>query len=212
MIEWLKAQSYKDVARFYEEHYIQDGAQSFCEDRSPILELLKHFSIPDDQDFDPYKRLLDAGCGNGDFLLQVCHRMQCYGVEISRKAFLLAKAKVGHVAELGEMAIEEIPKHWRGTFDYVTCLGVLEHTMEPRKCHEVLMDCLRPAGILLVTVPLQFETSLSYILREKNQNTNERFGSVDDWIDLFGKNEEGFAEIGEGDTKHLAIIYKKEEA
>lgn len=211
MIEWLGAKSYKDVGKFYDEHYQQDGASSFTEDRRQILELLRHFSVPADGNFDPNSRLLDAGCGNGQFLQEVSHKMNCAGVEVSKEAFLLAKQKVGHVADLRLLPMEEIPDEWEGAFDYVTSLGVLEHTMDPRACFKKLFSCLKPGGMLLVTVPIEFPDCLRYIRAERNQNTNERFDSVEGWTRFFGADEEGFSEVGEGEGKHVALIYRRQE-
>ena len=212
MKQWLMAERTEDVGRFYDEHYLKDGAISFTEDRTSVIDILKRFSVPYAKEgFTKSQRLLDAGCGNGQFIETMCEHVFCVGVEVSKAAFYIATDKLGGRAYIFDTPIENIPSDWIGTFDYVTCLGVLEHTMDPRKCFSKLMDCLKPGGILLVTVPLDFNDCFRYIIAERNQKTNERFASVDEWREYFGIAEEAFSIIGEGETKHVALVYEKRE-
>lgn len=211
MKEWLKARSFEDVGRFYDDHYLKDGAESFKEDRTQVIELLRRFRLPAGSDFSFEHRMLDAGCGNGQMIEQLCDKMECVGIEVSRAAYLIARNKLGSRAVIKQMPIEEIEGHWEGMFDFITCLGVLEHTMDPKACHGILMRCLRPGGLLIATVPIEFDDCFMYIRAEANQRTNERFATIDEWLDYFGRGEEAFVVVGEGETKHVAIIFRKEE-
>lgn len=212
MKEHLGASSHQDVGKFYDEHYIASGDGAFSEDRTKIVQLLKEFSMP--PELGKGMRLLDAGCGNGQFIEYVCDRLDCVGIEVSEVAFLISIKKLdgkSGKAEIHRMSIDEIPDSWFGTFDYVTSLGVIEHTMNPRLCKAILARCLKTGGILLITVPIEFPNCFRYLSGEKNLETNERFATVDEWRDYLGGDEESFEIIGDGETKHLALIYRKRE-
>jgi len=72
------------------------------------------------------KKLLDIACGQGE-LLQVAQEkaLMCYGVDISDKAVQIAKHKVQ-----GEITVADVEiglDYPDCCFDYITCLGSLEH-------------------------------------------------------------------------------------
>ena len=208
MIEWLKAESPYDVGRFYDAKYARDGAQAlsrgYWED---MISMIRLHGGP----FDQKKRLLDAGCGHGQFLSEVCDDLECVGIDVSAKAVGLAEERLGENAEIINMAMENLGVLF-SEFDYIVSFGAIEHTMNPKRCFDNLMCLLKPEGIILITVPLEFEDPLRYIRGEENQKTNERFATVNEWLDYFGNKHESWSIIGTGEIKDLAIITRKEKS
>jgi 2-polyprenyl-3-methyl-5-hydroxy-6-metoxy-1,4-benzoquinol methylase len=103
-------------------------------------------------------RVLDYGCGNGDYLL----RLQPVGYEVAGMEFdaLLLDRLTEHgilvadVAEAGDVA-------WDGAFDHITLSHVLEHVPDPHDLLARLFRWLKPGGTLFVEVPNAKATGLT---------------------------------------------------
>jgi 2-polyprenyl-3-methyl-5-hydroxy-6-metoxy-1,4-benzoquinol methylase len=94
-------------------------------------------------------RLLDIGCGAGEFLTVAEHSgFRPVGLEPSKTAFEIArKAHPVIRGELGTVGFKE------DTFDVVTLWSVLEHVPEPSACLRRIRGLLRQDGILALRVP-----------------------------------------------------------
>lgn len=98
----------------------------------------------------PPGRLLDVGCGTGDFLRVARGRSwQVSGTEISPHAVKAAAAeglevKPGEVWEAGFSS---------GAFDVVTCWHVIEHVADPRRVLEEIRRVLKSGGWLVLATP-----------------------------------------------------------
>lgn len=101
----------------------------------------------------PYRgggRLLDVGCGNGEFL-SLAHKAgwDTYGIDIDLRALTLAK-NGHHKLICGTL---ETVKFQPSYFDVITILQVLEHCHNPiqvlEECHRILKD----DGLIVVSVP-----------------------------------------------------------
>jgi len=98
--------------------------------------------------------LLDIGCGTGKFL--VAARDAGYGVtgiELDRNAARFAKERLGlqrifplTIAEFAEQRAEE-------RFDVVTFFEVLEHQAAPVEFLQKVKACVRPGGVIALSVP-----------------------------------------------------------
>lgn len=95
------------------------------------------------------ERLLDVGCGEGNFLTQALARgAEPSGVEPNRTAAQIARSKNLHVFE----AFSEV--HGLGTpYDVITAFQVLEHVVDPIAFIGGCVELLRPGGVLIVGVP-----------------------------------------------------------
>lgn len=207
MKEWLKADSPADVGKFYDEQYRRDGLNALSKgDWHEIISKL----IEVGGSFSKNKRLLEAGCGHGEFLSNICEEVDCVGIDISAVACQLAQKRLGEDAEILHMGMEDLGGLFT-TFDYVVSFGAIEHTMNPRKCFDNLLNLVKPGGVLYVLVPLDFEDCFRYIRQEAIQKTNERFATAEEWLEYFGnKQESWFIVGGNAETKDLAIIVRKE--
>jgi ubiquinone/menaquinone biosynthesis C-methylase UbiE len=104
-------------------------------------------------------KLLDVGCGNGDFVFSVKEKFtECYGVDISPMRI----QKAHEVSE--EMGIAQ-QLHFESCdidggfpfsesfFNVVTCVSVLEHVFNPPSTIEEIYRILKPGGSFIVQVP-----------------------------------------------------------
>lgn len=206
MIEWLKAKSPADVGKFYDIKYKAAGFDALS--RGEWWDIVAKLEERGGG-FSKSKTLLEAGCGHGQFLEEVCESLECTGIDVSAEAVRLARERLGEDAEVINMAMEDLGG-LHGKFDYIVSFGAIEHTMNPRAVFDALFGLLKPGGIILVTVPLQFDDCLRYIRDEVVQETNERFGTAEEWLDKFGNREEEFFILGEGESRDIGIIARKE--
>jgi SAM-dependent methyltransferase len=139
--------SANDVKSWYNQHYAAKGLESMRPAAAyPVfLDLL---------DAKPGTRLLDVSCGAGS-LLAAAHRrgVAAVGVDLSDEAVRLAK-RVTPGAEVAVGAGEALAFHDH-TFDYVSCLGALEHFLDMGQGLEEMKRVAKPDARLCIMVPNQ---------------------------------------------------------
>lgn len=95
-------------------------------------------------------RILDVGCGNGDFLAFLRrHGWDVYGTEFSAAACEMARAR-GIKVHQGSLTSSGYPDEY---FDVVTLWHVLEHVEYPASELAEARRLLRDDGLLIVEVP-----------------------------------------------------------
>lgn len=96
-------------------------------------------------------RLLDVGCGRGDFLqaMQATGRWQASGLERDQEAVQIARAR-GLDVHHGEIPDYPFPP---ASFDVITLWDVLEHLEQPHRTVQSLLTWLQPGGILVIRTP-----------------------------------------------------------
>jgi SAM-dependent methyltransferase len=96
-------------------------------------------------------RVLDVGCGGGA-LLATFQRAgwECAGIEPSRDLAASASAVLGGGVHQG--MLEEAPFE-SATFDVITAIHSLEHSLDPIRFLECCHRLLKPRGALLIEVP-----------------------------------------------------------
>jgi 2-polyprenyl-6-hydroxyphenyl methylase/3-demethylubiquinone-9 3-methyltransferase len=92
--------------------------------------------------FVPDGRVLDIGCGSGEFLAALLHHTGV-GVEPDRRYRALA----------GRKGLTVSPDWPTGTFDAVTLWDVIEHVNDPVEIIGRAYERLRPGGVLLLDTP-----------------------------------------------------------
>lgn len=97
-------------------------------------------------------KLLEAGCGSGDFLMAAQARgCDVSGVEFSPHAVGNANKRLGSErAFVGTMA--DVPAS-RGPFDVVCAFDVIEHVRKPMEFLTQAASLLRPGGIIYLVTP-----------------------------------------------------------
>jgi SAM-dependent methyltransferase len=92
-------------------------------------------------------RVLDFGCGAGDFLAEMLGRgWDCSGVELSERAIDAAR-------ERGLEVRRSIAEFGDGGFDYVRANHSLEHVLDPPAILREMFRVLKPGGTLFIGVP-----------------------------------------------------------
>src|SRR5216683_2519222 len=98
--------------------------------------------------------LLDIGCGTGNFLAAA--RGAGYGVtgiELDRNAARFAKERLGLQKVLPLTISEFAEQHAEERFDVVTFFEVLEHQAAPVEFLQKVKACVRPRGMIALSVP-----------------------------------------------------------
>ena len=104
--------------------------------------------------FPPFggSRVLDIGCGTGDYLAAMSALgWQCFGCEVSEAALTVARRRVPE-ATLYHGTLDEIPLE-HDSFEAVTLWHALEHLEDPLKALKRIRDLLVTDGRLLVALP-----------------------------------------------------------
>lgn len=99
-------------------------------------------------------KLLDIGCGTGNFLAAA--RDAGYGVtgiELDRNAARFAKERLGLQRVLPLAISEFTEQHAEERFDVVTFFEVLEHQAAPVEFLQKVRACVRESGVIAVSVP-----------------------------------------------------------
>jgi len=100
----------------------------------------------------PDSRVLDVGCGNGDFLrlLQQHYRCRVNGLDISENAARLAKKQYGIDVFWGDILSAPYEKK---SFDLITLRSVIEHISDPKGAMEKAFTLCKPSGLLFIKTP-----------------------------------------------------------
>jgi len=98
------------------------------------------------------RRVLDVGCGWGDFLSAAKKAgAEVHGLDISPVAIAQARDRLGE-ADLRTGLAEELP--WENeTFDWVVCLGSLEHLTDPGRGVAEMRRVARHDGHIYINLP-----------------------------------------------------------
>ncbi|CCW35486.1 methylase involved in ubiquinone/menaquinone biosynthesis [Chthonomonas calidirosea] len=103
-----------------------------------------------DPTFSKPGRLLDIGCGSGQFLYKMRQQgWEVYGVEVNEQA-----VAVGRAAELDIRHGNLLEAHFEANyFDYIRANHSFEHIVNPHETLEEIHRILKPEGKLLIGVP-----------------------------------------------------------
>jgi 2-polyprenyl-3-methyl-5-hydroxy-6-metoxy-1,4-benzoquinol methylase len=96
-------------------------------------------------------RVLDVGCGRGEFLALLKKRgFQVAGLESGNEAVKRGREDFGLEITNGTLAGADFPEN---SFDAVTMWHVLEHLPNPREALNAVRKLLKPGGVLLLALP-----------------------------------------------------------
>lgn len=101
-----------------------------------------------------FDRILDIGCGDGNFsilLKRACQAKEVYGVEISQKGVDCARANGVNVTQL-DIDDEDFPFD-SDFFDAIFAGEILEHLFDPDHCLTEIHRVLARKGLCVITTP-----------------------------------------------------------
>lgn len=99
------------------------------------------------------RRLLEVGCGHGDFLVEAARRgFEVSGVEYSSHACDVARAKLAGAGTVVRGEIEQLVEH-RHQFDLCVACDVIEHVRRPDDFLRQMHDLLVPGGLCFLATP-----------------------------------------------------------
>ncbi|MGZ8463014.1 MAG: class I SAM-dependent methyltransferase [Candidatus Deferrimicrobiaceae bacterium] len=99
----------------------------------------------------PDGRLLDIGCGNGDFLARMRGKgWEVEGLEVDSEAVKSARSRHGLTIHHGALETWKLPD---GSFDAITANHVIEHVHDPIALIRECLRVLKPGGVLVLATP-----------------------------------------------------------
>lgn len=138
-------------------------------------------------------KLLDVACGTGEFAVEAKKLgMEVFGIDLSNYAIDYAKK---HIDGTFSVASGEKLPFKENVFDFVTCIGSLEHFPHPEKGVSEMARVVKKDGICLIHVPnLMFAGHIYMTMRygvmpsEGGQSFSEVFYTYEGWKKLFEEN------------------------
>lgn len=130
----------------------------------------------------PGSRLIDAGCGTGDFL-QLCEAwfpgVERSGLEMSRTGAEIARARApGADVRQCDLLAEGCPPDFLGWATHAVCSEVLEHVDEPERLLREACRALGPGGTIVITVPGGPRTAYDRHIGHRRHFDRRRLASV----------------------------------
>jgi SAM-dependent methyltransferase len=172
----------QDIKAWYNRRYADRGLGSM---RPPDA----YQVFLDALDVQPGRTLLDIACGTGFLLHAATQRgLKTYGTDISEEAVRLSR-QTSPESEVSVGKGEDL-KFPDGLFDYVTCIGSLEHFLDMEKGLGEMKRVSKPDALLCITVPNSnfLYWRVSGKRGTEQQDINEHLMSLSEWKDLFSRN------------------------
>lgn len=178
MIERMRTKSAKQVRKFYDAIYKRGG---YFSDENFNKRALRILGVNNKEN----AKLLDIGCGQGTLLAAAEKYVKTYGVDISAEAVKRAK-KNARKTVFKVTTAEKLPFP-PGHFDYITCMGSLEHFFDIDKALREMKRVSKKGVKILVHVP-NSKYLIHIILGVNTQGQiNERLATEEEWRKIIEK-------------------------
>jgi SAM-dependent methyltransferase len=168
-----------DVKAWYNHHYAATGLQTMRPAQAYPLFL-------DVLDARPHTSLLDVSCGAGSLLAAARARdVEPVGIDLSDEAVRLAR-RVAPGALVTVGAGEALPFR-SATFDFVSCLGSLEHFIDMGQGLREMIRVAKPTARLCIMVPNEDFIGWKLLGHQgtAQQDINEHLLPLSAWRQLF---------------------------
>ncbi len=154
LAELNRNQPGENLAQNYPDAYYGLGDRKFIKFFDVLREVLSKYRLRNFRSAVGSKpiKVLDIGCGDGDFLKQIyAQASQIYGVELSGAAFKRASRIPGiHLLPADRVCADSYPKQY---FDAITLWHVFEHLPDPLQTLSYCRKWLKSEGYLFIEVP-----------------------------------------------------------
>lgn len=133
------------------------------------------------------KKLLDVGCGKGDLLRNAEQRnLITYGIDISDEAISLARKIAKHsTLQVGEA---ESISYSSNFFDYITCLGTLEHFSDITKGVREMKRIAKDNARFCILVPNSNFLLWKFKKHKGTEQPQELLLNLKEWKDILMRN------------------------
>jgi len=132
------------------------------------------------------EKLLDIGCGTGWLLKAASERgLFTCGIDVSAEAVKLSR-KNSPMSVVESASVTKIPFPSE-TFDYITCIGVLEHFTEMEKAFNEMKRVAKKSAMFCLMVPNSrtLYWKLGKCFSKGYRESNENALSLKEWQNLF---------------------------
>ncbi len=182
-----KSPTEQDIKAWYDDRYIVEKEKNNRPfEAYPIF--LDHLEA------EKGKKLLDIACGSGFLLCAASLKgITTFGIDISPEAIKIAK-EISPYSTLSVGKGEELEYSDR-KFDYITCLGALEHFLDIDKGLQEMKRVAKDDATFCIMVP-NSDFALWKLMGRigtEQQDINENLMPLDQWRSIFKKN--GFEEV-----------------
>lgn len=144
------------------------------------------------------QKLLDVGCGRGDFLRGfIRFGLECYGVDQTDAAKKICPETEVKVADL-----EQKLPYEDNTFDFVYSKSVIEHFYYPEKLATEMYRVLKPSGTLIALTP-DWEEVYQVFFKDYTHRTPFTSTSLDYFLKIHG-----FKNVQVKQFRQLPILWK----
>ncbi|MFX0196563.1 MAG: class I SAM-dependent methyltransferase [Candidatus Hodarchaeota archaeon] len=152
--------TFEELRQYYESDFdiiVNRNSQSYLKGSDYIRNQLVAF-----EKFVRKGRLLDIGCGTGNFVFRARELgWDAYGIEISKRNSAFLRNELG--LNVLNASIEEV-NLGSEYFDVVILNHVLEHLFDPKSVLRKISGFLRKGGILAIYVPNELESLYSKLM------------------------------------------------
>ena len=188
--------NFDKVEQWYDERYKTYGEETM----RPQYAYQRFLDLLNIHKGEKGKKVLDIACGTG-FLLKLFAEREwnTYGVDISKEAVQVART-ISPESDIKQAVAEKLPFSDR-YFDVVTCLGSLEHFLDPGKALMEMRRVAKSGAKYCIVVPnsnyIFYKIKGSY--GTDQQAIKEDLRSLKEWKRLFKDNQFSIQEIHHDD-------------
>jgi ubiquinone/menaquinone biosynthesis C-methylase UbiE len=172
-------QDQDEIQKFYNSVYYKNAAAG--------TGILRHYDrLAAKINVQPGQEVLDVACGTGEWLLAVKARGAVpAGIDLSQKAVEICQSNIAG-GEIHAGSAETLPFANR-RFHIVSCLGALEHFINPLKALQEMTRTARDDAVFLLLVPNKdfLTAKLGLFGGTEQHDIKEDVRTLEDWQELF---------------------------